>query len=342
MVRNGGDPKLRPQAIVNGLRSGNAFSTTGQLIDRLAFIACASYRGPAYRSDAKVLALAESAALNDTDIDVPGCATMGEKLVVNRGADIVVSIVVRDPSSTNYSPYSFPNPSLAQVGINQSLNAPVLDHIDLIRGLVTGYKTPDSADYRGTWPSDWINNPNLNNVPAGAKNTTAEILATFNSATWTTVSGNPEFKTMTFRIPAVTGSQYVRLRGTNLPPSVPWETDANGNPLADLATNSAAVNPTRPNGTDGFPANYFLKIPCTATGSNVPANDTLYPAGSALIDGCPEHLPTVTNLQGIPGYPSGYTGKMVAYDVAAWADLWFYSNPIYVQVNGATIVAGVK
>ena len=34
--------------------------------------------------------------------------------------------------------------------------------------------------------------------------------------------------------------------------------------------------------------------------------------------------------------------KKVSYDVAAWADLWFYSNPIFVQVNGSTVVAGVN
>ena len=34
--------------------------------------------------------------------------------------------------------------------------------------------------------------------------------------------------------------------------------------------------------------------------------------------------------------------KYVAYDVAAWSDLWFYSNPIYVEVAGSTAVAGIK
>jgi hypothetical protein len=28
--------------------------------------------------------------------------------------------------------------------------------------------------------------------------------------------------------------------------------------------------------------------------------------------------------------------------VAAWADLWFYSNPIYVEVATSTLVAGVN
>jgi len=34
---------------------------------------------------------------------------------------------------------------------------------------------------------------------------------------------------MTYRISAVSASQYVRLRGTNMPTAVPYETDANGN-----------------------------------------------------------------------------------------------------------------
>ena len=150
MVRNGTD-KLRPQAIVDGLRTGNSFAASGQLIDRLAFIACASYAGPAARSNAAVEALAVAAATKATDIDTTGCATMGEKLVVRPGAEIVVSIVARDPDGTNYSPYTFANPSLAQVGINQPINKPVLDHIDLIRGLVSGYRrrAPPTTPARG-------------------------------------------------------------------------------------------------------------------------------------------------------------------------------------------------
>ena len=29
-------------------------------------------------------------------------------------------------------------------------------------------------------------------------------------------------------------------------------------------------------------------------------------------------------------------------DVAAWADLWFYGNPIFVEVQGSHPVAGVE
>jgi hypothetical protein len=34
--------------------------------------------------------------------------------------------------------------------------------------------------------------------------------------------------------------------------------------------------------------------------------------------------------------------KYVAFDVAAWADLWFYANPIFIEVGGSTAVAGVR
>jgi len=184
----------------------------------------------------------------------------------------------------------------------------------VIRGLVSGYRQPGSADYAGQWPNDWLLNPNMANVPAAAKNTSAAVLRTFNDATWTPVAGNAEYKAMTFRIPAVAASQYLRLRGSNLPPSVPYETDANGNPLADVYTNAGDTSK--------------LTIPCQVAGVNVPANGGNYTG--TTIDGCPNHLPVVNGQ------------KYVAYDVAAWADLSFYSNPIFIEVAGSTVVAGVK
>jgi hypothetical protein len=248
---------------------------------------------------------------------------MGEKLKVNKGAEIVVAIVVRDPAGTNNSPYTFPNPSLLQVGITQPLDHPVLDHIDLIQGLVTGYKTPGAADYAGEWPrnTDWLKadgtTADLSVVPAAAKNTSAALIKTFsgNGATpWTAVASgvdNTSFLAMTYRISAVQASQYIRLRGTNLPASVPGETDSKGNPLADVYTNA-------------FDAKRLI-IPCTTAHS-----------ATSQFDGCPDHL-------AVAAAPSPIAGqKAVSFDIAAWSDLWFYSNPIYVQVTGSTQVAGVK
>ncbi|MEO6080051.1 MAG: hypothetical protein ABIQ86_09770 [Steroidobacteraceae bacterium] len=330
MVRNGAD-KLRPQSIVDGLRTGNAFASSGQLIDRLGFIACVSYPGLAARSNAAVEALAVAAATNNTDIDTAGCATMGEKLRVRPGAEIVISIVLRDPSGANIAPYTFDNPSLLQINLHRPVNEPLLDHVDLIRGLVSGYRTPGAADYSGEWPrnTNWLRADgttpaDLSGVPAAAKNASAAVIKTFSGASpWTPVISSVDgtsFLKMTYRVPAVSASQYLRLRGTNLPPAVPFETDASGNPLADIYTN--AVDRA------------MLRIPCTIAGTNVPPASPTYTARN--INGCPLHLSTANGSSPIAGQ------RAVSFDVAAWSDLWFYSNPIYVEVQGGQVVAGVK
>ena len=317
LVRSGGN-KPRPQTIVDGLRSGNNFSAAGQLIDRLGFVVCSG------RPEGLVAELAANAATANTAVESADCATMGEKLVVPAGTDLVVGIAVRDPAGANFSPYTFANPSLAQVGITQPINLPVLDHIDLIRGLVTGYKTPGAADYAGAWPrnQDWLRadgtTAGLAAVPAAAKNLSAAVIRTFSGAgasPWTRVTspfdGTP-FLVMTFRIPAVAASQYVRLRGTNMPPAVPFETHADGNPLADLFTNTTDTT--------------MLRIPCAVAHS-----------ATSQFDGCPDHLATAT------GATNPINGqRAVSFDVAAWSDLWFYSNPVYIEVGGSSVVAGVK
>jgi hypothetical protein len=309
LIRRNGTAKtptdlFTPSEIVDGLRSGNSWTSSGQLIDRLSFVACPGKTV----TDAALEAAVLKAAMSSTEADVSAkCATMGGRLRIKPNEDVVVAIAVRDPEGENYSPYTFANPSLAQVGIVQPLNQPVLDHLDVIRGLVTGARKPSDPNYAGQWPNDWLENPDMNNVPAAAKNTTAALLRTFGDSTWTQ---HGEYKVMSFRIQKVKDPQYVRLRGTNLPPAVPYETDANGNPLPDLYTN--AGDPTK------------LMIPCTV-------NPTLtIPAGATYtgdnIDGCPDHMER---------YPAVTGPKYVSYDVAAWADLWFYSNPIYVEVDGS-------
>jgi hypothetical protein len=317
LVRNGAD-KLRPQTIVDGLRTGNVFTTGGQIIDRLGFVVCTG------KSEEQAAQLAGNAAMNKTSLSTEGCATMGEKLKMPAGADIVIGIAVRDPSGTNYSPYTFANPSLKQIGVTQPLNAPVLDHIDLIGGVVSGFKTPGSAGYAGEWPrnTNWLKadgtTADMSVVPDAAKNVTTALLKAFSGSgatAWKSVTSfvdGSTFLTMSFKIPAVAASQYVRLRGTNLPAALPFETDPSGNPLADVYTN--AQNTTR------------LRIPCT----------TPHSAGNQF-DGCPDHMATATGAENpIAGQ------KAVSFDVAAWSDLWFYSNPVYIEVAGSTPVAGVQ
>jgi hypothetical protein len=158
----------------------------------------------------------------------------------------------------------------------------------------------------------------LSVVPDAAKNVSTALLRSFNgsgASPWKAVTSpidGTTFLVMTFRIPAVAASRYVRARGTNIPPAVPFETDASGNPLADVYTN--AQDTTR------------LRIPCTTPHSP-----------SSQFDGCPDHLATATGA----GNPIAGQ-KAVSFDVAAWSDVWFYSNPIYIEVAGSTPVAGVK
>ena len=201
---------------------------------------------------------------------------------------------------------------------------PVLDHVDVISGLVTGYKTPGTAGYAGEWPrnTNWLKadgtTADLSVVPDAAKNVSAAIAKTFNGAgasAWKAVTSPVDgstFLTMTFRVPAVTASQYFRLRGTNLPAAVPFETDASGNPLADVYTNANDAS--------------RLRIPCTTAHS-----------ANSQFDGCPDHLATAS------GATNPIVGqKAVSYDIAAWSDLWFYANPVYIEVAGSTPVAGVQ
>ncbi|HXU04806.1 MAG TPA: hypothetical protein VN903_27775 [Polyangia bacterium] len=322
LVRNDGH-KIRPQNVVDGLRTGNSFGTQGQLIDRLGFVACQN------KSEGQVAQIASNGAINKTSLNVAGCATMGEKLQVASGTDVIVGIAVRDPAGTNFSPYTFANPSLAQIMRSVPLNMPVLDHIDLIGGTVTGYIDPtNTAAYAGAWPAnfDWLRadgtTTGLGSVPPAAKNLSTAVLKTFNGAgatPWTKVTSfvdGTDFLVMTFRIPAAAASQYVRVRGTNMPPSVPFETDASGNPLADLYTN--ANDTTK------------LRIPCSVT-----------PSSPNAFDGCPAHLATATSPA--TGDPNPIAGqKASSFDVAAWSDLWFYGNPIYIEVAGGVPVAGVQ
>jgi hypothetical protein len=175
-----------PRDIIDGLRSGNSFVVQGDLIDDLRFRAKAGVSG---------------------DI-----ATMGETLYVTPGEMVTIQIKVHDPEGTNHCPYSFSNPSLLQLGIEQPLNEPVLDHIDLIAGEVNGRIDPDDPAYTNPW------------------NPSAEVVETF----WREDSRRGRNGNMTFfyRFRAEQ-SMYFRLRGTNIPRGTPYETDWVGNPLSD-------------------------------------------------------------------------------------------------------------
>ena len=215
-----------PQDIINAMRSGNSFTTMGDLIDDLEFTI-----GTGWRQE----------------------ANMGETLTTRHGSNVVLKVRVHDPEGKNNAPYMFDNPSLAQVGISQPLNKPELDNVQVICGDVKGRINPSSPDYTkatndNMWPVVIVNRSEMTDEGDG----------------WYSFEQTIRAK----------GDFYCRLRGTNLPPDTPFETDDEGNPLAD----SEAGN-----------------IACTD---------------------CPEH-----------------TNGVVDYDVEAYSDIWFYSNPVFVNVR---------
>lgn len=207
------------------MRRGNSFIVEGDLIRGLQFTAKAE--GPE--------------------------ATMGEELRVAPRKKVTVKVMVKVPDVNNLCPYSFENPSLAQLGVHQSLNRPQLHHVDVIYGEVYGKRTPGTAAYKDP------------------TNPTAKIQQSVLVSDMKNEGHG--WKSFFFDF-TPSKSCYFRLRGSNLPPDTPNETDAQGNPLNDfLAKNITYVDP--------------VLGPNTALDA----------------------------------------------DVAAWSDLWFYSNPIFIKVG---------
>ncbi len=229
------------QDIVDGLRSGNGYVTQGDLIDDIVFKACSGNK----------------------------CAGMGETLKVRKGADVTVTIKVHDPRGANHSPYSFNNPSLLPIGIEQPLNKPELAHVDLIQGDVHDLydANEDFEAYRNQLAPE---------TTILAKSWTKDDWKGYWNP-WKRSYHSSEWKTMTYKLRNVRGDKYVRIRGSNIPAGTPNERDENGNPLAD---------------------NLSDNIACTDAA-------------------CPEHI-------------NGYLDA----DVEAWADIWFYANPIFIEVEG--------
>ena len=143
---------------------------------------------------------------------------------------------------------------------------PVLDHIDLIAGVWTEKIDPEDDEY------------------SNATNPSTEVVATFDRNGGVDKNG---YLTYVYKFKAEAGENlYFRLRGTNVPAGVEWETDEFGNPLADSL-----------------------------------ANDNLYAQMDAeeleekLFDGV--EIATNSKLDEV---------------AEAYADLWFYSNPIFIKV----------
>src|SRR5215470_12024986 len=193
--------RFTSQSIVDGMRSGNTYSVNGDLIGPdLVF------RAKGQRGDWK---------------------TMGETLVVRPGERITVEMEMTVPAKNN-SPYTFENPLLLPVGKHQALNAPLLDHVDLITGKITGVIAPGAPGYAV---------PNAGGV-AGASivyNPTTVIARQIQASNMKVQKFGHGAVRMSFTTTFTPDNQpgYIRARGTNIPIATPHVTDSAGNPLLD-------------------------------------------------------------------------------------------------------------
>lgn len=156
----------RPEGgdILDGLREGRVFVTTGDLISELDMTVSAEGRS----------------------------ATIGGELAVGEAVDILVTLRVRDPQAANAGG-----------------RTPSVDHIDLIVGDVAAPQADRDAD----------------------ANATTRVERRFTAADWT-VEG--EVLTMTHRLPATTGTRYLRVRGSNGAETEPQVDTPGEDPWSDL------------------------------------------------------------------------------------------------------------
>ena len=176
MVRNGGR-KLTPQTIVDGLRTGNNWVASGQLIDRLAFVACArpsaraSRRGPGHRGRAQQHRL-RCQGLRLDGREAGGAAGLGcgrvDRRARPRGQELL-ALQLPEPVAGAGGHHA----AAGRAGARPRRRDPRHGH---------RLRAPGSADYAGAWPDNWVDlaNPQqlkpLSLVPAAAKNTTASVL----------------------------------------------------------------------------------------------------------------------------------------------------------------------
>lgn len=170
-------------------------------------------------------------ALSFTASSGGDAATMGETLRVERGARVEISVGFRSPE------------------FNNNGESPRVDHVDLIAGKISGKAKPGTRAY------------------GRDANPTARVVARVSEKDWACEGGSCRAG---IDAGPVDGPMYFRLRGTNLPPSTPGETDREGNPLSDDEACGKGQTPPECNTRE-----------------------------------------------------------------KAYADLWFYSNPIFVEVVGA-------
>lgn len=177
VIDQDGDGQYSLNEIADGMRSGNAYFTHGDLINFLEFEA------------------------QNTNQKVSMGGEMDAQGVIK---NLKLKIRFKSPEANN---------CVVDGNYITSCAKPNVDHIDLIAGEITGMIDPKSPDY------------------TKATNPSAKVIATFDSKSWEKDADG--YNVIVYHIKDINTNMYFRLRGTNLAPNTPNETDKFGNPLAD-------------------------------------------------------------------------------------------------------------
>ena len=307
---------LTPQEIVDGLRTGNSFASSGQLIDRLAFVACADTKLNDWLGNLLLETSTFLAAANNTDVELRqlrdhgreaggeagpgsrdrdrGARSFRHELLAVHVPESVAGAGRHHPAAQQAGARSHrrdprPGQRLQDAG-HAGLLGPVAERLD---------HEPEHGQRSGRRQEhDGCSGPHVRQrqLEAGRR----------------AVQGDD--------VPHSARQRFAVRAPARLEPAGPGA-------VRDRRRRQPAAGSgyqRGPRQSDGqrrhrrpCPTNANLRIPCASV-------------GTTDFDGCPSHLPVVNGQ------------KMVAFDVAAWSDLWFYSNPIYIEVKGGTRVAGVN
>jgi hypothetical protein len=150
-----------------------------------------------------------------------GDSTMGTVFATVQDS-ATITIKVHDPMGKNNNVYS-------------DYDSPALDHVDLIEGVVSGYR--DTLDVEG-YKVDKVNTTKVIARFSGRAELDSNSIVT---RVWNDLGDG--WKEMNYRVALNTGKKlYFRLRGTNHGVNEAGETDQMGNPLEDVeGENNAAV-----------------------------------------------------------------------------------------------------
>lgn len=206
------DGRYTQEDVINALRSGNAYSVHGDLINELDF------------------RVFHGAAPSKKAAHGNNSATMGETLTAEKGDKVTVRIRFKSPDANNCKP-----------GVNASAGyecqAPSVHHVQLIQGRINPNRAAKFLE-DGVTP-----NPAFNAID----NTVAKVVKTFDATSWST--DDEGYTTMTFTVPAVEQDMFFRIRGANLGYDVVkktadnrviYGTDPAGSPLINTpGTNNA-------------------------------------------------------------------------------------------------------